>query len=118
MTSLQYWILALHCMERAGGDVPSGDCTPLCSCFEFGYIVIRHQACFVERDDPFIVGRGRGKSLQKGLDKHRPCRMQQADVLVDLGKLRADRLAIERHGLTRVPSQDERVRWPREELVQ
>src|SRR5258708_16080603 len=80
--------------------------------------MIRYQTRFVERDDPFVVGWGRGKPLQKRFDKHRPRRVQEADPLVDLGKLHADRLAIEWHGLTRVPRQDERLRWQREQLLQ
>ena len=96
----------------------SGDGTAVCSCFEFGYIAFRHQTRFVECDDPFVVGRGRGKPLQKGFDKHRLRRVQETDLLVDLGKPRANRRAIEGHGLTRVPRQDERLRWQREELVQ
>ncbi len=98
--------------------MPSRDGTAVGSCFEFGDIVIRHQTLFVERDDPFVVGRGRGKPFQKGFDKHRLRCMKDADLLVDLGKPRADRLAIERHGLTRVSWQDERLRWQREKLVQ
>ena len=98
--------------------MPSGDGTAVCSCFEFGYIVIRHQARFVECDDAFVVGWGRRKQPQEGLDKRRQRRMQEADVLVDLGKPCANRLAIERHGLTGVSRQDERLRRQREELVQ
>lgn len=97
--------------------MPSGDGTAVGSCFELGDIVIWHQTRFVECDDPFVVGRGRGKSFQKGFDKHRLRRVQDADVLVDLGKPRANRRAIEGHGLTRVSWQHQRLRGQREELV-
>ncbi len=80
------------------------------SCFEFGDIAFRHQTRFVESRDAFVVGRGRGKQSQESLDKHRLRHVQEADVLVDLGKPRADRLAIEWHGLTRVSWQHQRLR--------
>ena len=97
--------------------MPSGDGTAVCSCFEFGDIASRHQTRFVERDDPFVVGRGRGKPLQKGFDKHRLRRVQETDLLIDFGKPRANRRAIKWHGVTRVSRQDQRFGRQREEIV-
>src|ERR1051326_6631062 len=96
----------------------SGDGTAVCSCFELNHVVIRHQTRFIERDDPVIVGWGQGKPLQKGFDKACLRCVQETDLPVDFGKRRANRLTIERHRLTRVPWQDERLRWQREELVE
>ncbi len=98
--------------------MPSGDGTTVCSCFELGDIAFRHHSRFVEPDNAFVVGRRRGKQPQKGFDKRRLRRVKDANLLVDLGKGRANRLAIEWHGLTRVPWQDERLGRQREQLVQ
>ena len=79
--------------------------------------MIRKEARFVEPGDAFVVGRGRGKPFQQVNEKLGLRRVQEADLLVDLGMLRTVRLSIEWHGLTRVSRQDQRFGRQREELV-